>query len=224
MVKEQKQKRKPSQSPPKSSSSSSKEKGKRREIEFPANTSLDTNLSELPLYSAENVARVNATKDDMKKSRKIRNEVSDKDKVFNMQPDSINKFKRCGGNIGFAKYNINEEENKFLLSASGIDNPLGLEGDYAPYVENDKRKLKAVKANEDIDTTVRDKDTEAKILEELLSQTTPEYEGKIRLFTERDVCSSCANIIKQFAAERPKSKIEVVEGKKTYNGSPISDV
>lgn len=195
------------------------------EVETNASRAMEENRNTVNSYSPENVTMGYPTKDDIKKGRQIRKDVSDENRVFGSTPNSRSRFKQGRGNIGFAKYNINnidEGNDKFLLSASGREpiDTIDTSEPYAPYVDNDYRKLKAQKIDEDMD--VRDGDTEAKILEELLNMTSPDDEGEIRLFTERNVCISCDKIINEFAKERHKIDIEVVVGK-NYDGSPIPD-
>ncbi|MCA6363913.1 MAG: hypothetical protein IM638_12815 [Bacteroidetes bacterium] len=60
-------------------------------------------------------------------------------------------------------------------------------------------------------------DSEAKGLENLLSRTNPDSKGKIRLISERNLCGSCNDVVKQFSKLRPNIEIELVYVKPYYN-------
>lgn len=62
------------------------------------------------------------------------------------------------------------------------------------------------------DVFVRDTDTEYKILNDLAGKIgdNPNATGKVKLFTEKDTCGSCNNIITQFKEKYPKIEIEVI--------------
>ena len=53
-------------------------------------------------------------------------------------------------------------------------------------------------------------DSEVKILEQILDQTTPTSNGNIKIVTERNLCSSCSNAIRQFRELRPNIEVETV--------------
>ena len=160
------------------------------------------------------------TKDDFKKEENIRSTInkSDNSGFFlneNEKPDDKyikkikRKFEKGGANIAFAEYNIDGKANK-IDSFSGKMNLKG----FAPYVENDKRQLKAKEASapgKPGEGYLRDADTEGKILEQIIRQTTDKSAGTIRLFTQRLVCDSCGDVIEQFKKERPYIEITVVE-------------
>ncbi|MFT9821037.1 deaminase domain-containing protein [Lysinibacillus sp. NPDC056185] len=59
---------------------------------------------------------------------------------------------------------------------------------------------------------LRDGDTEYKILNDLAERLGTNYEAKgtIKLFTEKVVCDSCDQIIKQFDEKYPNINIEVI--------------
>lgn len=53
-------------------------------------------------------------------------------------------------------------------------------------------------------------DTEAKILEDIVSQIKdPNVKGKIDLFTELDACQSCSNLIMEFRRKFPNIELNV---------------
>lgn len=146
--------------------------------------------------------------DDWQKGKQIRHNVINE---FNGLSENVkSRFNRGEGNIGFAKYDIDGKKDNILSSFSGPDNAFDGFGSekYARYVDNKDRKLPAVY----IETHMRDVDSEAKIIEQLLSETFPQSEGIIRLYTEISVCDSCGIIIEKFAKERPGIDIEVVQG------------
>jgi hypothetical protein len=114
------------------------------------------------------------------------------------------KFAQGKGNIAFADYEISGRTGT-IQSFSGESNLSG----FSPFVSLQDRILKTVV----VGTFNRAGDTEAKILEQILAQTTPDDVGTIRLFTMNNVCASCGIAIEEFVRFRPGIKIEVVEGK-----------
>ena len=159
------------------------------------------------------------TEDDLIKEQEIRSTITKSDnsdfflngdrKPTNKEiKETQRKFKNRGGNIAFAEYDINGDTGK-INSFSGKLN-LNLK-DFAPLVEKKDRKLETLEIPEGFD---REVDTEVKILEKILHQTTEESVGTIRLFSQRPVCDSCGNVIEQFRKLRRNIKITVAEGKK----------
>ena len=109
------------------------------------------------------------------------------------------KYKGIGGNVGIADYNIGGKTG--TIKAFAGDNtafvngiPVALDG-FAPYVPEADRQLK---------TTIvggfsREIDSEAKILEEILSNVyEPGDRGTIRLISTRPICNSCGPVIENF--------------------------
>ena len=137
---------------------------------------------------------------DFSREQQIRNSVINS----NLNSRTRSKFRSGRGNIAFADYQIDGQTGT-TRSFSGQNN---IE-DFALYVPLQDRILKTVT----LDDFNRVADTEAKILEEILSITTPDSEGTIRLFTLNPVCDSCGIVIEEFTRFRPNIKIKVVEGK-----------
>ena len=82
-------------------------------------------------------------------------------------------------------------------------------------IPQEKQQLKTQptsgdKAKGQIDLDRRAYDSEVKALEKILSETTPESSGKIKLLSERDLCGSCSDAVKQFKILRPNIEIETV--------------
>ena len=161
------------------------------------------------------IAIESSTKDDREKEQMIRDTIVKSNnsdfsgngdrKLTNKEINGTKrKFKNRGGNIAFAKYDINGKTGK-IDSFSGR---LNLKG-FAPFVEKKDRKLETLEIPKGFD---REVDTEVKILEKILRQTIEESVGTIRLFSQRPVCDSCGNVIKQFRKLRPNIKTTVVEG------------
>ena len=111
-------------------------------------------------------------------------------------------------NISFADYQFTDQFGSVrtgtIEAFSGKQNV----DDYALFVPLEDRVLKTFV----VDEFNREVDTEAKILEQILSETTESDVGTIRLFTTRSVCDSCGQVIEEFVKKRPEIKIEVVEG------------
>ena len=67
----------------------------------------------------------------------------------------------------------------------------------------------AIRDGKPVDPTRRAHDSEVKMLEDLLSKTTPKSTGNIRLVSERTVCESCSNAIEQVRRLRPGIRVRV---------------
>ena len=145
------------------------------------------------------------TIEDVITEQEIRNEVinSVKTNPGVLNNKVRNRYKQGGGNIAIADYNIDGETDR-IESYSGKGNLPG----FAEYVPNEQRKLKAY----EVKGRIGDVDSEAKILEQIYNDTTAESEGEIRIFTKNPVCKSCGQVIEDFVKDRPKIKIEVIEG------------
>ena len=155
--------------------------------------------------SDPNISFGSPTLEDSMTEKELRGEVVGS---VDTQPGAINNkrrknFEKGFGNIGFGDYNIDGETGR-IESFSGKEN---LEG-FAEYIPNADRNLKATEVN----GRVADVDTEAKILEQILDDTTAESKGEIRLFTKIPVCGSCGKVIEEFVKRRPGIKVEVIEG------------
>jgi len=111
-------------------------------------------------------------------------------------------------NISFADYQFTDQFGNVRTGAiESFSGSINVD-DYALFVPLQDRVLRSVTLNQ-YNKAV---DTEAKILEQILGETTKLDSGIIRIYTTRPVCDSCGIVIEEFLRFRPNIKIEVVEG------------
>ena len=60
-------------------------------------------------------------------------------------------------------------------------------------------------------------DTEAKFFEYLNATISKDYAGEVVMLSERHMCESCLNVMKQFEKDHPNVKISLISGKERYN-------
>lgn len=65
----------------------------------------------------------------------------------------------------------------------------------------------------------RQYDTEAKFLEFVASQKNPKDKFTVTILSEKHICESCEGVVDQFKQKFPYSTVNIVSGKKGYNGS-----
>jgi hypothetical protein len=111
---------------------------------------------------------------------------------------------RGGKNIAISDLEIAGKTIR-VPAFSGPANAAG----FAPFVPNESRVLQVGGAGK----FLRDLDAEAKILEKVLSMTTPETTGTLRVFSEIPVCPACQETFSNFAKYRPGLRIEVFDGR-----------
>ena len=61
-------------------------------------------------------------------------------------------------------------------------------------------------------------DTEAKFLEFVASQKRPTDHFTITILSEKHMCESCQDVLRQFREQFPYAQVNIVSGKKGYNG------
>ena len=89
-------------------------------------------------------------------------------------------------------------------------------GEY-PTVTLSKNRKFAVK---DLgDGIPREYDTEAKFLEFVASKKNPTEEFTLTILSEKHICESCQGVVEQFKTMYPHATVNIVSGKKAYNGS-----
>lgn len=69
------------------------------------------------------------------------------------------------------------------------------------------------------DNIPRQFDTEAKFLEFVASQKNPKDKFTVTILSEKHICESCEGVVEQFKQKFPYSTVNIVSGKKGYNGS-----
>lgn len=65
----------------------------------------------------------------------------------------------------------------------------------------------------------REYDTEAKFLEFVAKRKTPDDVFLITILSEKHICDSCRGVVKQFKDMFPNATVNIISGKKNYNGS-----
>ena len=132
-----------------------------------------------------------------KEMRKIKNEISNCGNAASMEFD---------GKIYFS-------HSKFGLTGS-FEHSL-YKGDYPAVTLSKNRIFKVLDLG---DGVPRQFDTEAKFLEFVASQKKPEDKFTVNILSEKHICESCQGVVDQFKQMFPKSTVNIVSGKKGYNG------
>ncbi|MGP0578840.1 deaminase domain-containing protein [Paenibacillus peoriae] len=135
------------------------------------------------------------------------------DKVAEARGQLSNKYKEAG-NFAYAEVKVSGVSKTDFYSHSGIHNsnkkiPGTEEFSFKP----ENPTFKATEAPDAAGNIyLRDADTEYKILNDVAHRLgdNPNATGKIKLFTEKDTCASCNQIIQQFDKKYPNITIEVV--------------
>ncbi len=122
------------------------------------------------------------------------------------------RFRRGGGNIAVSELQTGDDI-VHIPAFSGTDDLAG----FAPYTRNSDRVLGAGGVRQGAGNFLRDVDAEAKILERMLSLTTAETRGALRLYSELPFCDSCQAVIANFHKYRPSLTLELV----TKDGSRL---
>lgn len=60
-------------------------------------------------------------------------------------------------------------------------------------------------------------DTESKFLEFAARKMLPEDEFTVTILSEKHICESCQGVVMQFKEMFPKSKVNIISGKRGYN-------
>ncbi|WP_339224916.1 deaminase domain-containing protein [Paenibacillus sp. FSL H8-0332] len=143
------------------------------------------------------------------------------DKVTEARSGLSNKYKNSG-NFAYAEVNVAGVNKTDFFAHSGVhDASKGISGTGEFSFKPSDPIYKATEAPDNAGNIyLRDGDTEYKILNDVASKLgdNKDAAGTIRLFTEKDTCGSCNNIIQQFQKDFPNIKVEVL-----HNGdTPIS--
>lgn len=122
-----------------------------------------------------------------------------------------NRKLRLEGNMAIADVNIKGIKSEFVAH-SRINNPTDKGADVAEFSylkPEEKRLFKTYQ----VDKYPRYHDTEAKIIEDIVSQIKdPSIKGEINLYTELPACQSCTNIIFEFRRHFPNIKLNIYSG------------
>lgn len=132
------------------------------------------------------------------------------------QKKNVKKEISNGGNAASMEF-----EGKVYFSHSKFRLPDSFEhslykGEY-PTVTLSKDRIFNVK---DLgDGIPRQYDTEAKFLEFVASQKNPKDKFVVTILSEKHICKSCEGVVEQFKQKFPYSTVNIVSGKRGYNGS-----
>ena len=131
------------------------------------------------------------------------------------QKRKISKDISGGGNAASMEF-----DGKVYFSHSKFGLPGSLEhslykGEH-PAVTLSKNRIFKVK---DLgDGIPRQFDTEAKFLEFVASQKKPEDKFTVTILSEKHICESCQGVVEQFKQKFPEATVNIVSGKRGYNG------
>lgn len=132
------------------------------------------------------------------------------------QKKAVKKEMSNGGNAASMEFdgNVYFSHSKFRSSGS-FEHSL-YKGDHPP-IALSKDRIFSVK---DLgDGVPRQYDTEAKFLEFVASQKNPNDKFTVTILSEKHICKSCEGVVEQFKQKFPYSTVNIVSGKKNYNGS-----
>ena len=113
------------------------------------------------------------------------------------------------GTIYFAHSQINREENVGYKAYVGEYQVVMLQTK-----DNRKFEVKSLQPND-----CRECDTEAKFMEFVASQKDPSDTFTITILSEKHICDSCLYVREQFLEMFPNATVNIISGKKGYNGS-----
>ncbi|WP_430628146.1 deaminase domain-containing protein [Paenibacillus alvei] len=135
------------------------------------------------------------------------------DEVAKARGRLSNKYKETG-NFAYAEVKVSGVEKQDFYAHSKIHSSAKkIPGTEEFSFKPDNPKFKATEAPDaEGNIYMRDGDTEYKILNDVADQLGDNHNasGNIKLFTEKDTCGSCNEIIQQFDKEYPNVRIEVI--------------
>ena len=70
------------------------------------------------------------------------------------------------------------------------------------------------------DNIKREFDTEAKFLEFVSKQKSVDDQFEVTILSEKHICKSCEGVVEQFKRKYPSATVNIVSGKRGYNGDP----
>ncbi|MGG2919900.1 deaminase domain-containing protein, partial [Brevibacillus parabrevis] len=135
------------------------------------------------------------------------------DRVSELKSRLSKTVLKKGGNFGYAEVDIPTVNQREFYASSQVDFSSGnpnLNGfSFLP----DDPVFNATKAPDNKGSVFeRLEDSEYKIMNDLAQKIgyNPNATGKVKIFTERDTCASCNNIIGKFKERYPRIEIEVI--------------
>lgn len=102
-----------------------------------------------------------------------------------------------------------------FLIANSLEHTL-YKGEYPTVTLSKNRKFVVKDLGDGIP---REYDTEAKFLEFVASKKNPTEEFTLTILSEKHICESCQGVVEQFKTMYPHATVNIVSGKKAYNGS-----
>ncbi len=116
-----------------------------------------------------------------------------------------------------------ELDGKTYFSHSKFGKPDSTEyslykGEYQAVTLSDKRIFNVKDLGDGIP---REYDTEAKFLEFVATQKNPSDKFTVTILSEKHICESCQGVVEQFKNKYPNATVNIISGKKGYNGSSV---
>ena len=131
------------------------------------------------------------------------------------QKKKVKKDISSGGNAAAMEFDgkVYFSHSKFGLPGS-FEHSL-YKGEYTPVVLSKDRMFKVKDLGDGIP---RQFDTEAKFLEFVASQKQPKDKFTVTILSEKHICASCEGVVEQFKEKFPNATVNIVSGKRGYNG------
>lgn len=136
------------------------------------------------------------------------------DRVKELRGNLSSKYKKAG-NFALAEVDVNSLNKKEFYASSKIDEFKGNLEEKVPEISlkpNEPIFEASLAPGKDGKPYMRDSDTEYKILNEIALKLGDDVNatGKIKLFTELDMCDSCSKVIAEFANKYKNIELEVI--------------
>ena len=149
----------------------------------------------------ESRAKPEVVADYQRRADALRNEFTHKD---------INKY----GNVGIADIDIEGVDAKTMAAHSSIHKPnKGFVGDGK--TKFDSLELPSVNKNGDLGKPYnRNKDAEYQLFSNIADRLGNNHQatGKITIYTEKPVCTSCSGVAQQFKSRYPNINVQIIDG------------
>lgn len=120
------------------------------------------------------------------------------------------------GNAASMEFDGNIYFSHSAVKKSGTLKYDSYNGKYPLVGLTDNRKLKVKDLG---DRVPREYDTEAKFLEFVASQKNVDETFSVTILSEKHICESCQGVVEQFKNMYPNATVNIISGKRGYNGS-----
>ncbi|MDE6658600.1 MAG: hypothetical protein K2K01_00610, partial [Eubacterium sp.] len=119
------------------------------------------------------------------------------------------------GNAASMEFDGNIYFSHSSIKTAGTFKYDSYKGNYSLIGLNENRKFEVKDLG---DGVPRQYDTEAKFLEFAATKKQPSDTFEITILSEKHICESCEGVVKQFKKMYPNSTVNIVSGKRGYNG------